>query len=49
MFPAPRFAPALEERLRRISQEEAVDLQRLRQQVAFDRLLARLFRHGETD
>jgi hypothetical protein len=40
---------SLEERLKRISQEEAVDLQRLRRQVAFDRLLARLFRHGETD
>jgi len=40
---------ALEERLKRISHEEAVDLQRLRRQVAFDRFLARLFRHGQTD
>ncbi|MCC6264302.1 MAG: nucleotidyl transferase AbiEii/AbiGii toxin family protein [Bryobacterales bacterium] len=40
---------ALEERLRRISREEGVDLQRLRRQVAFDRLLARLFRHEQTD
>lgn len=40
---------SLEERLKRISHEEAVDLQRLRRQVAFDRLLARLFRHGQTD
>ena len=34
---------ALEERLRTIAREEAVDLQRLRRQVAFDRFLARLF------
>jgi hypothetical protein len=34
---------ALEERLRGIAREEAVDLQRLRRQVAFDRFLARLF------
>ena len=40
---------ALEERLKRISREEAVDLQRLRRQVAFDRLLARLFRHPQSD
>ncbi|MCE5311497.1 MAG: hypothetical protein LLG20_28000 [Acidobacteriales bacterium] len=40
---------ALEERLKRVFREEAVDLQRLRRQVAFDRLLARLFRHGQTD
>ena len=41
--------PALEERQKRISHEEAVDLQRLRRQVAFDRFLARLFLHGQTD
>jgi len=35
---------ALEERLKRISREEMIDLQRLRRQVAFDRFLARLFR-----
>jgi hypothetical protein len=40
---------ALEERLKRVSREEAVDLQRLRRQVAFDRFLARLFRHEQTD
>ena len=40
---------ALEERLKRVSREEAVDLQRLRRQVAFDRFLARLFRHTQTD
>ena len=34
---------ALAERLRRIAREEAVDLQRLRRQVAFDRFLAGLF------
>ena len=35
---------ALEERLKRVSREEGIDLQRLRRQVAFDRFLARLFR-----
>lgn len=40
---------ALEERLKRISREESVDLQRLRRQVAFDRFLARLFRSGRSD
>jgi hypothetical protein len=40
---------ALEERLKRISREEAVDLQRLRRQVAFDRLLARIFEQAQTD
>jgi hypothetical protein len=34
---------ALEERLKRVSREEGIDLQRLRRQVAFDRVLARLF------
>jgi hypothetical protein len=43
------FQTALEERLKRVSREEAVDLQRLRRQVAFDRFLARLFRHEQTD
>ncbi len=38
------FRRALEERLRRISQAEQVDVNRLRRQVSFDRLLARLFR-----
>ena len=40
---------ALEERLKRISREEAIDLQRLRRQVAFDRLLARIFEQAQTD
>jgi len=37
------FRRALEDRLRRIGEIEQVDLNRLRRQVAFDRLLARLF------
>ena len=39
---------ALEYRLKRIAGEEGIDLQRLRRQVAFDRLLARLFSSEET-
>jgi Nucleotidyl transferase AbiEii toxin, Type IV TA system len=49
-MPSPRtyttagaFRRALEERLKRTSMSEEVDLNRLRRQVAFDRLLARLF------
>jgi hypothetical protein len=38
------FRKALEERLKRTSVVEQVDLNRLRRQVSFDRLLARLFR-----
>ncbi len=38
------FRRALEARLKRISQTEETDLNRLRRQVSFDRLLARLFR-----
>ena len=38
------FRTALEERLKKISQSEQIDLNRLRRQVSFDRLLARLFR-----
>ena len=37
------FRTALEERLKRLAQKEGFDLQRLRRQVAFDRLLCRLF------
>lgn len=40
---AAAFRRALEDRLGAISREEAVDLQRIRRQVAFDRLLSRLF------
>lgn len=38
------FRRALEDRLMKITREERVDVQRLRRQVAFDRLLCRLFR-----
>ena len=38
------FRVALEERLRRRSQLDGIDINRLRRQVSFDRLLARLFR-----
>lgn len=41
------FRRALEVRLQDIAKKEAVDLQRLRRQVAFDRFLARLFREGQ--
>ncbi|HXW54689.1 MAG TPA: nucleotidyl transferase AbiEii/AbiGii toxin family protein [Candidatus Cybelea sp.] len=41
---AAAFRRALEDRLQDIARKENVDLQRLRRQVAFDRLLARLFR-----
>ncbi|HMD70182.1 MAG TPA: nucleotidyl transferase AbiEii/AbiGii toxin family protein [Bryobacteraceae bacterium] len=37
------FRRALEDRLKRIAHDEKVDVNRLRRQVAFDRLLARLF------
>jgi hypothetical protein len=40
------FRAALETRLQKRAHEEATDLQRLRRQVAFDRLLARLFPEG---
>ena len=40
---AAAFRGALEDRLQDIAGKEGVDLQRLRRQVAFDRLLARLF------
>jgi hypothetical protein len=40
---ATAFRVALEDRLKRLAQEESVDLQRVRRQAAFDRLLCRLF------
>jgi hypothetical protein len=43
---AAAFRRALEDRLQDIAGKEGVDLQRLRRQVAFDRLLARLFQAG---
>lgn len=54
-MPAPKsyatggaFRTALEERLKRISVAVQVDLNRLRRQVSFDRLLARLFHQEST-
>jgi hypothetical protein len=44
---AAAFRRALEDRLQDIAGKESVDLQRLRRQVAFDRLLARLFQGGQ--
>src|SRR5579863_8545202 len=38
------FRKALEERLKNASQTDEIDVNRLRRHVAFDRLLARLFR-----
>ena len=40
---ATAFRVALEDRLKRLAQEENIDLQRVRRQAAFDRLLCRLF------
>ena len=40
---ATAFRRALEDRLQQWSVAESLDIQRLRRQVAFDRLLARLF------
>ena len=44
---AAAFRRALEDRLQDIARKEGIDLQRLRRQVAFDRLLARLFQVGQ--
>jgi len=40
------FRRALEDRLNALSKAEGVDLQRMRRQLAFDRLLVRLFAEG---
>ena len=40
---ATAFRVALEDRLKKLAQEEGLDLQRVRRQAAFDRLLCRLF------
>ena len=40
---AAAFRTALEDRLKKLAQEESLDLQRVRRQAAFDRLLCRLF------
>ena len=45
----PALRTALEERLKRVSRNDGVDLQRLRRQVAFDRFLAMLFRRPNTN
>jgi len=42
------FRRAVEERLKNLSQAKQVDVNRLRRQVAFDRLLARLFQNDAT-
>ncbi len=42
------FRAALEERLKRESRDQGIDLQKLRRKVAFDRFLARLFREPDT-
>ena len=46
-FSAKAFRTSLEERLKNRARKEGLDLQRLRRQVAFDRLLARLFLEPE--
>lgn len=40
---ATAFRVALESRLKKMALDESLDLQRLRRQAAFDRLLCRLF------
>lgn len=42
------FRVALEDRLKRLAQEESLDLQRVRRQAAFDRLLCRLFANPDS-
>jgi len=44
---ATAFRQALEARLMNIAKAEQVDIQRLRRQVAFDRVLCRLFRQAD--
>ncbi len=45
---ATAFRVALEDRLKRLAQEESLDLQRVRRQASFDRLLCRLFAKPES-
>ncbi len=48
-YPTPAaFRQALEARLANIAKAEAVDIQRLRRQVAFDRLLCRIFQASDS-
>lgn len=42
------FRKSLEVRLQKAAKEKGMDLQRIRRQVAFDRLLARFFTHPDT-
>lgn len=42
------FRQALEDRLNRMARDQAVDVQRLRRKVAFDRFLSRLFQFRGT-
>ena len=42
------FRVAFEDRLKRLAQEESLDLQRVRRQASFDRLLCRLFAKPES-
>ena len=44
---ATAFRVALEDRLKRLAQEESLDLQRVRRQASFDRLLCRLFSESD--
>ncbi len=46
---APAFRQALEARLNDRAKRDGVDVQRLRRQAAFDRLLCRLFSEGLAD
>ncbi len=45
---AAAFRVALEDGLKRLAQEESLDLQRVRRQAAFDRLLCRLFANPDS-
>ncbi len=45
---AAAFRVALEDRLKKLAQEEGLDLQRVRRQAAFDRLLCRLFANPDS-
>ena len=45
---ATAFRVALEDRLKRLAQEESLDLQRVRRHALFDRLLCRLFAKPES-
>ena len=46
---AAAFRMALESRLKNLATEQSVDVQRLRRQVAFDRLLCRLFHESRVN